>query len=58
MVSEGDHPKLVTFDVVDDAIGKPAQRETTPVSPPGCTELRMCTEKIESPLELRDESKP
>jgi hypothetical protein len=52
------HTELVSLDVVDDAVRKPAQRETAPVSPPWGTELRVRAKKAESTLELRDKSQP
>jgi hypothetical protein len=54
MVSQRNHTQFVASDIVDDAVGKPTQRHTAPLSSLR-TKLRMIGEKSESSFELCDE---
>jgi hypothetical protein len=56
MVSKRNNPQFFACDVVNDAVGKSAQREATPASP-GRAKPRIRAQKLQGALELNDERK-
>jgi len=56
MMGKRNNPQFFTYDVVNDAVGKPSQREAAPASP-RCAKPRIRAEKLQGTLELNDERK-
>ena len=58
MVGQSDDPKIITFQVVDDAVRKASQREAPAISAPDGRQLGKLAEQVERSLELANERLP